>query len=199
MLERIKSRWTKFIEPVALGLVKIGLSPNMVTWFGTAATCLVAIICFPQGWLWQGVVILLAFIFSDSLDGTMARATGQTTRWGAFLDSTLDRIADGAIFGGLTLYFYNTDSQLGAAVSLVALVFGQVTSYSKARGEAIGVQVNGGIAGRADRLVIVLAGALLTGLGINLALPIAMSLLCLTGAVTVAQRMAIVHRALGGQ
>ncbi len=129
----------------------------------------------------------------------MARATGQTTRWGAFLDSTLDRIADGAIFGGLTLYFYNTDSQLGAAVSLVALVFGQVTSYSKARGEAIGVQVNGGIAGRADRLVIVLAGALLTGLGINLALPIAMSLLCLTGAVTVAQRMAIVHRALGGQ
>lgn len=196
MLEKIKSHWTELIKPVAIGLTKIGLTPNVVTWVGTFATVIVSFVCFPQGWLWQGVLLLLLFIFSDSLDGTMARATGQTSRWGAFLDSTLDRIADGAIFGALALYFSDQDSQLGVVVSIVALVLGQVTSYSKARGEAIGVEVSGGIAGRADRLVIVLLGTLLTGVGVELALPIAMSLLCLTGAITVAQRMSIVHRAL---
>lgn len=196
MLEKIKSRWTTLIRPVALGLTRVGLTPNVVTWAGTIATIIVSMVCFPQGWLWQGVCILLVFIFSDSLDGTMARATGQTTRWGAFLDSTLDRIADGAIFGALALYFSDQGSQLGVAVSIVALVLGQVTSYSKARGEAIGVAVNVGIAGRADRLVIVLLGTLLTGLGVHLALPIAMSVLCVTGAITVGQRMHAVHRAL---
>lgn len=197
MLEKLRSRWTKIIRPAALWLLRLGVSPDMVTWAGTIATCIVALVCFPQGWLWQGVLVLLLFIFSDSLDGTMARESGQSSKWGAFLDSTLDRVADGAVFGGLALYYAGlADSVVWCAVAIGTLVFGQVTSYSKARGESLGIAVNGGLAGRADRLFLGLLGALLTGLGITWALPAALTILCIAGAITVGQRMAMVHRDL---
>ncbi len=197
MLERLRSRWTSLIRPLCRGLLRIGITPDMVTWGGTIATVLVALVFFPQGWLWQGALVMLAFIFSDSLDGTMARESGSSSTWGAFLDSTLDRIADGAVFGGLALYFVgHTDSLLWAGVTIGALVLGQVTSYSKARGESLGVVVNGGLVGRADRLFLGLLGALLTGLGLSWALPSAMAALLVGGAITVGQRMSIVHRAL---
>ncbi len=197
MLEKLRSRWTTIILPLCRFLLRIGVTPDMVTWAGTIATVAVSLVFFPQGWLWQGVVVLLLFIFSDSLDGTMARESGRSSKWGAFLDSTLDRIADGAVFGGLALYFASQlDSVLWCGVTVGTLVFGQVTSYSKARGESLGVTVNGGLAGRADRLFLGLLGALLTGLGVGWALPAAMTILCVAGAITVGQRMAIVHRAL---
>ena len=195
MLEKIRARWTRIIRPVALGLLRLGITPDMVTWVGTIVTVAVALICFPQGWLWQGVLLMLPVIFSDSLDGTMARESGRSSKWGAFLDSTLDRVADGAIFGGLALYFAGPgDSVLWCGVTIVALVFGQVTSYAKARGESLDIPVNGGLAGRADRLALSLLGALLTGLGLSWALPVAMVVLAVAGAITVGQRMAIVHR-----
>lgn len=197
MLEKLRSRWTRVIRPLCLWLLRIGVTPDMVTWTGTLATVIISLVFFPQGWLWQGVVVLLLFIFSDSLDGTMARESGRSSKWGAFLDSTLDRIADGAVFGGLALYFAGqVDSVLWCGVTIGTLVFGQVTSYSKARGESLGIPVNGGLAGRADRLFLGLLGALLTGLGVEWALPVAMSLLCVAGAITVGQRMAIVRAAI---
>lgn len=196
MLERLRTRWTAIIRPLAKGLLKIGVTPDMVTWTGTIATVAIAAVCFPQGWLWQGILALLLFIFSDSLDGTMARMSGGATKWGAFLDSTLDRVADGAILGGLALYFVvQTESHWWAAVTIAALVFAQVTSYAKARGESINVAVNAGLVGRADRLVLALVGAFLTGLGLSWALPVAMVIVLLGGVVTVGQRMAIVRRA----
>lgn len=196
MLEKLRTRWTRIIRPIALGLLKIGVKPDMVTWAGTIATVTIAGLCFPQGWLWQGVLLLLLFIFSDSIDGTMARESGGASSWGAFLDSTLDRIADGAILGGLALYFIvQTESVLWAAVTIAALVFAQVTSYAKARGESVGARVDAGLVGRADRLVLALVGAFLTGLGLVWALPAAMSIVLAGGIFTVGQRMAIVHRA----
>lgn len=197
MLENLRSVVTKVISPICRWLLRIGVTPDAVTWAGTIGTVLVSMIFFPQGWLWQGVVVLLVFIFSDLLDGTMARQSGRSSKWGAFLDSTLDRIADGAVFGGLALYFAGpADSVLWCGAAIGALVFGQVTSYSKARGESLGIPVHGGLAGRADRLFLGLLGALLTGLGIAWALPAAVATLCLAGAITVGQRMFIVHRAI---
>ena len=197
MLEKIRAQWTKVIHPFALGLLKLGVTPDMVTWTGTIATIIVALVFFPQGWLWQGVAVLALFIFSDSLDGTMARESGSSSKWGAFLDSTLDRLADGAIFGGIAIYYAaQPDGLLWCAVAIGALVFALVTSYSKARGESVGIEVHAGFAGRADRLLVGLLGVLLTGIGLTWALPVALSYLCLAGAFTVGQRMWIVRRAI---
>lgn len=196
MLERFRGSWRALIAPVARGLVRLGLTPDAVTWTGTVVTIAVALVCLPNGWLWQGALALGLLVLTDSIDGSMARLLGRKSRWGAFLDSTLDRLADGAIFAGLTLYYAGPgDSVLWSGMALGALVTGQVTSYAKARGESVGVQVSGGLATRADRLVIALVGALLTGLGLTLALPVALCYLLVAGSVTVGQRMWQVYRA----
>lgn len=197
MLEKIRAQWTKVIRPLALGLLKLGITPDIVTWTGTIGAILVAVICFPQGWLWQGTLVMLVFIFSDSLDGTMARESGRSSKWGAFLDSTLDRLADGAILGGLALYYASRpDGLIWCGLAIAALVFALVTSYSKARGESVGIEVHAGLAGRADRLVLSLVGAFATGLGVSWALPVALIYLCAAGAFTVGQRMWIVRKAI---
>lgn len=196
MLEHIRARWTRAIRPIVRALLRLGIHPDAVTWFGTVAVTIIALLCFPQGWLWQGTLAMLPVIFSDSLDGAMARESGCTSKWGAFLDSTLDRIADGAVLAGLALYFAGPgQSRFGVALALGSLVFAQVTSYSKARGETVGVAVRVGLVGRADRLVIGLTGTLLTGLGVRPALLIALTLLLIGGAFTVAQRFWVVYRA----
>ncbi len=196
MLDSVRDWWHQLVSPIAKALLRAGVPVNAVTWLGAIATCVVALVCFPQGWLWQGVLLQLLFVLSDTLDGTMARLSGQQTTWGAFLDSTLDRVADGALFAGVILYYAGVgDSLLWAAVGLGALVFAQVTSYAKARGEAVGIPVSGGLVTRADRVTVLLLGALLSGLGLGWALPAALSFLCGAGLITVLQRMAMVHRA----
>jgi CDP-diacylglycerol--glycerol-3-phosphate 3-phosphatidyltransferase len=92
------------IEPPARLLLRMGVSPDAVTVFGTVAVVATALICLPQGWFVAAVAIILVLAFSDLLDGTMARMAGTSGPWGNFLDATLDRIGDGAIFGGLALY-----------------------------------------------------------------------------------------------
>ncbi|SER61816.1 CDP-diacylglycerol--glycerol-3-phosphate 3-phosphatidyltransferase [Propionibacterium cyclohexanicum] len=199
MLEHLRSRWTKVLSPLAALLLKAKITPDMVTWVGTIGVIAVSLICFPAGWLWQGTLLLLVFIFSDSFDGIMARMGGTSSDWGAFLDSCLDRVADGAVFGGLALYYVGEDyNKVWAALAIVALVCGQVTSYTKARGESLGYSVNGGLAGRSDRLLIGLLGAFLTGLGVHWALPAALVVLAVAGIVTVGQRMALVHGQMKG-
>lgn len=195
MLEHLRSRWTKVMSPIARALLKAHVTPDMVTWAGTIGVVAISLICFPNGWLWQGVLLLLVFIFSDSLDGIMARTSGRSSDWGAFLDSTLDRVADGAVMGGLALYFVDAGDSWWAGLALVTLVLGQVTSYTKARGESLGYEVNGGLAGRADRLLVSLLGAMLTGLGFGWGLPVCLILLSVAGIITVAQRMVLVRRA----
>lgn len=97
------------------------------------------LVFFPQGKLLAGVLFITAFVFSDLIDGHMARVTGKTNRFGAFLDSTLDRIGDGAIFGGLVLYYAGPgDSRLYLVLSLLCLVMGSVTSYARAKPRAWG-------------------------------------------------------------
>ena len=136
------------------------------------------------------------FVLTDLLDGAMARSRGTSSRFGAFLDSTMDRLADSAIFGGLVLWYSGVgDDRTLEAVALFCLVAGAVTSYAKARAEGLGMTCNVGIAERAERLIVVLLGTLLVGLGApTWVLGAALVLLAVASAVTVGQRLVEVHR-----
>jgi CDP-diacylglycerol--glycerol-3-phosphate 3-phosphatidyltransferase len=195
MLERFRGAWAKILRPIAALLLKRGVSPDLVTLLGTLGVVLGAVICFPRGWLWQGVVIITIFVFADMIDGQMAKISGRASSWGAFLDSSLDRFGDAAVFGGVLLFFAGIrDSVLWASVALAALVFGQVTSYVKARAESLGFTCGGGLAARADRLFLILLGALLAGLGLPYVLEAATALIGLGSFITVLQRVAQVRR-----
>ena len=166
MLERLRSRWTRVILPLCRLLLRIGIKPDWVTWVGTIATVVVSLVFLPQGWLWQGVLVLLLFIFSDSLDGTMARESGRSSTWGPSSTPPSTGSPTAPSSPGWRSTWPGRESLLGCGLAVVALVFGQVTSYTKARGESLGIPVNGGLAGRADRLLVSLLGTLLTGLGV---------------------------------
>ena len=195
MLERFRGFAAAVLGPLVRLLLRLGVSPDVVTIAGTAGVVLAALVCFPQGWLWQGAVAVSAFVFSDMLDGQMAKVSGQATSWGAFLDSTLDRLGDAAVFGGILLYFtHQQGSTLWAAVALAGLVFGQWTSYVKARAESLGFTCTGGLAARADRLVIILLGALVAGFGVTYVLELAVALLAVASMITVLQRILQVRR-----
>jgi CDP-diacylglycerol--glycerol-3-phosphate 3-phosphatidyltransferase len=195
MLERFRGMSHAVLGPIARLLVRLGVSPDVVTVAGTLGVAIGALICFPQGWLWQGAIVVTIFVISDMIDGLMAKITGKTSNWGAFLDSTSDRLGDAAVFGGILLYFvYREDSTLWAAIALAGLVFGQWTSYVKARAESLGFACTGGLAARADRLVIILAGAFLAGLGVPYVLQIAVAALAVTSMITVLQRIAQVRK-----
>ncbi len=158
MLDRFKSFWQGvMLAPFVNLFIRLGISPDAITLVGTAGVVAGALIFFPQGHLLGGVLFITVFIFSDLIDGAMARKLGRSSRFGAFFDSTLDRIGDAAIFGGLVLFFAGPgDDYLYLCLSLYCLVMGAVTSYARARAESLDMQANRGIAERADRTVAIL-------------------------------------------
>jgi CDP-diacylglycerol---glycerol-3-phosphate 3-phosphatidyltransferase len=197
VLDRFKEFWAgTVLHPVVRLFLKLGISPDAVTLVGTIGVAAGALAFFPRGELLIGVLVITAFVFSDLVDGRMAREMGRQSRFGAFWDSTLDRIGDGAIFGGLALYFAGPgDSYLYLCVTLWCLVMGSVTSYARARAESLGMDAKGGIAERADRLVSILV---MTGLGAIFDLPILMEVtlwaLAVASTYTVAFRVLKVRR-----
>ncbi len=197
MLDRFKDFWQGVVlMPFVRLFIKLGISPDAVTFVGTLGVAAGALVFFPQGELLIGVLVITAFVFSDLIDGKMARELGRKSRFGAFWDSTLDRIGDGAIFGGLVLYFAGPgDSYLYLCVTLWCLVMGSVTSYARARAESLGMDAKGGIAERADRLVSILV---MTGLAGIFDLPIlmyvALWVLAVASTYTVGFRVLKVYR-----
>jgi CDP-diacylglycerol--glycerol-3-phosphate 3-phosphatidyltransferase len=177
------------VEPIARGLLAAHVSPDAVTLVGAVGSSAAALYFFPRQQWTLGVLVILLFVFSDLFDGTMARLSGRSSPWGAFLDSTLDRVTDGLAFVGLALGLANGGQMWAAAATLVALVGGAVVSYAKARAESLGAECNVGIAERTERLLIAGIGALAYGLGVPYALPAAMWLLVVLTWVTVAQRI----------
>jgi len=202
MLNRYaRAFFTRVMTPAARGLLRAGVSPDVVTVIGTLGVVAGALAFYPRGELFVGTVVITAFVFSDLVDGTMARLTGGSSEWGAFLDSTLDRLGDAAVFGGLVLWFAGDgDDMLLASVALYNLVAGAAVSYSKARAEGLGMTADVGIAERADRLVLILVATGLSGLGVPLILEAALWLLAVASTVTLGQRILVVRRqALSGQ
>jgi CDP-diacylglycerol--glycerol-3-phosphate 3-phosphatidyltransferase/CDP-diacylglycerol--inositol 3-phosphatidyltransferase len=202
MLERFRQFWTSFWSPVGNFLLRRGVSPNTVTFVGTLGVCAGALVCFPQGWLLAGVLVITMFVFSDMIDGYMARTSGQVSLFGSFLDSTLDRIGDAAIFGGLAMYYVGPGDNNGwAALAVYCLSMGSVTSYARAKAESLGMQAKVGIAERADRLVAILFSTgladLLRLLGVDdrvmWLIPFTLGLLAVASTVTVVQRVLVVR------
>lgn len=184
------------IEPPARGLLRLGVSPDAVTIVGTTLSVIIAIACFTTGRLVLGVVLLSVVLFSDLLDGTMARLAGRSGPWGNFLDATLDRVADGAVFGSLAIYAASIGELWIAGGAIAALVTGQVTSYAKARAEAVGATANVGVAERAERLGIAFLGVIAAAAGWVTGLGVVMWLIAALGLVTIAQRIVVVRRQL---
>ncbi|HET7397525.1 MAG TPA: CDP-alcohol phosphatidyltransferase family protein [Intrasporangium sp.] len=197
MLNRLlRATMTKLLGPIASLLLRLGVSPDVVTVVGTLGVCVGALAFFPRGQLWVGVLVITAFVFSDTVDGIMARSSGRSNKWGAYLDSTLDRVGDAAIFGGLVLYYAGPgDNRLLAGLALACLILGSVVSYAKARAEGLGFTADVGIAERADRLVAVLVTAFFADLlDSTLLLGVVLALLAVASLVTVLQRMLTVRR-----
>jgi CDP-diacylglycerol--glycerol-3-phosphate 3-phosphatidyltransferase len=184
------------VEPTARGLLRLGISPDAITVFGLVGTCVGALVFFPQQKWLLGTLIVVLFIFSDLLDGTMARLSGRAGPWGAFLDSTLDRVGDAAILGGIAMGFVNAGDARTAAVAIACLVGGLVVSYAKARAEGVGAECNVGIAERTERLIIQGIGVVLYGFGVPYALPVALWVLLVLTWVTVGQRIWHVRKQL---
>jgi len=196
MLERFRQFWTGVFKPIAHLLIRLHVSPDTVTMVGTAGVVSGALVFFPRGQLFVGVLVITVFVFSDLIDGYMARTLGVSSKWGAFLDSTLDRVGDGAIFAGIAIYLFGPgDDRLLAYVALWTLVMGSVTSYARAKAESLGMQAKGGIAERSDRLVSVLVMAGLSDLfDLPVLLAVVLWALAVASTATVVQRMVLVRR-----
>jgi CDP-diacylglycerol--glycerol-3-phosphate 3-phosphatidyltransferase/CDP-diacylglycerol--inositol 3-phosphatidyltransferase len=203
MLERFRAFWTALFSPVVDLFLRWGISPDAVTLVGTFGVAAGALVFFPRGDLLVGVLVVTAFVFSDMIDGAMARKSGRVSPFGAFLDSTLDRIGDAAIFGGLAMYYVGPgDNDLLVALAIYCLVMGSVTSYARARAESLGMQAKVGIAERSDRLVSILvvtgAADLVNRLGVGekalWAIPVTLGVLAVASTITVVQRILVVRQ-----
>lgn len=179
----------KVLDPVGAWLVRHGISANAVTLVGTGAVVVGAALLVTRGQLAAGLVVITISVFTDLLDGSMARTKGTSNRFGALLDSTMDRVADGAILGCLAYWLAATGQTGSAAACIISLVAAQAVSYVKARAESLGASCEVGFAERAERLIILGVGTLLWLLGVPYALAIALWILAAASVATVAQRI----------
>jgi CDP-diacylglycerol--glycerol-3-phosphate 3-phosphatidyltransferase len=192
---RFKAPVTKVITPLCRAALRAGLSANALTAIGALGVSISAIYFFPKGEFFIGTILVSIFALSDLFDGTMARLTNsQGTKWGALLDSTLDRVSDAAICIGIWAYLESVDSN-SQYLALAALVFGGLIPYVRARAEGLGIRCDVGIAERAERLILLLGATALEGLGIEGALTFALSILLLLSIITTGQRLLVVYRA----
>ena len=191
----------RLLAPVGRGLASTGLSPDVITVVGTVGAVAGALFFYPRGQLVLGTAVVTIFVLFDLLDGLLARARGGGSTWGAFLDSSLDRVADAAIFSGLVLWYTGDgDSRLMASLALYCLVAGAVTSYVKARAEGLGMTCDVGFAERSERLIIVLAAVFFGGIaGSDALITVALAALAVASTITVGQRFAAVHSQASGR
>jgi CDP-diacylglycerol---glycerol-3-phosphate 3-phosphatidyltransferase len=186
---------SRVTDPIGAALVRVGLTPNGMTVIGTVGAIGSALWLFPTGHLLAGTFAVWGFVMLDLLDGAMARAQGGGTKFGGVLDSTCDRLADGALMAAIGWYAFQVAGRpsLGAA-ALICLVLGQVISYIKARAEASGLSANVGLVERAERLIIALVGTGLQGFGVPYAVDVALWVLVAGSVITVGQRLVAVRQ-----
>ncbi|MCQ1947170.1 phosphatidylinositol phosphate synthase [Arthrobacter sp. zg-Y1171] len=188
--------FTAVFTPLATWLLRRGVTPDMVTIAGTLGVMIGGLVFYPLGELFWGTIFITVFIFSDVVDGIMARQQQRKGSWGGFLDSTLDRFADGALFAGVAIWFFTGggNDAIGIA-AILCLVVGMLVSYIRAKAESLGFSANVGIAERAERLVSLLVATGLVGLGVpEVLLLVVLILLTLASCVTIGQRMHTVRK-----
>lgn len=192
----LKPAVTRIISPVARFLLRIGLTPNSVTAIGALGVVISAIYFFPRGNFFVGTLVITFFMLSDLFDGAMARISSRgASKWGGFLDSTVDRISDSSILFAVSIYLIKKNDDL-SIIYLVAIVTGMLIPYIRAKAESMSIQCSGGIAERTERAIIVLVGTGFHGLGVSYSLAISAWLLAILGIITTCQRLLIVKRAI---
>ena len=192
---RLRAPVTALITPICRTLLRWGVTPNGVTVLGAAGSVVSALYFFPRGDFFVGTLVVSVFVLSDLFDGTMARISEKgTTRWGALIDSTLDRITDAAICAGIMVYAYGEGESYIALFALFALVSGGLIPYIRAKAESLGIDCSVGFAERAERLIILLVGTGFYGLGLQIAMPLSLMIVGIAGVITIAQRLLVVAR-----
>ena len=192
---RMKPSVVRVITPLCRGLLRLGISADFMTLIGTLIVVIGSFTLIVNGKFLASIVIIGLALLTDLLDGTMARISEKgPTVWGNFLDSTLDRIADGAILVSLALYLHNQENSFFVLV-LLTLPISALVPYTRAKAESLGIECKGGFAERTERLLILGLAGVLDLLGIDWGIELGVwSLLILSG-ITVLQRMAIVRTA----
>lgn len=189
--ERCEPALRERLQPVVDRLAARRITPNQVT-VAALGVSLLAALCIAGGGLRLGALVLLLASLGDLLDGMLARQTGRATPFGAFFDSTLDRIGEGAILAALAYQFAVTGRPTVVAVTVLALLGSLLVSYTRARAEALGVECKVGLMSRAERVALLV-------LGLLLGLPgLAVLVLAVLSLYTVGERVSHVRRALGG-
>src|SRR5215470_5179198 len=195
MLKVLRPAIARVLTPAGQVLARTPVTPNALTIIGTIGMSAGALTLFPTGHLFAGVMVCTGFVLTDMLDGTLARIKGTTGKFGAFLDSTMDRIADAAVFVGLAAWFLRGGhDRVLAGVAVFCLVAGSLVSYAKARAESLGLKCDVGFAERTERLLIALVATGLSGLGVPYVLPIGLWLLAAASAFTFVQRVLAARR-----
>jgi phosphatidylglycerophosphate synthase len=212
----LRDRVRLIAVPVALLLGKIGLTPNAITIVGFLGTCVAAVAAAAQAWVLAGFLVIAFGIF-DLFDGALARATNQTSKFGAFLDSTLDRTGENLVYAGIAVGCAASGFTFGVGLAGLAMATASVVTYARARAEAVGLHGEVGIAPRPERLVVISIGLVATGFlgGISPALhvgaatpldiavtgtdgapalAIALGIIAVTCAITIVQRIVHVQR-----
>jgi CDP-diacylglycerol--glycerol-3-phosphate 3-phosphatidyltransferase len=187
-----RARVSRVLDPIGAALARAGVSPDAVTVAGTLGVVTASVLFLARGELLLGMIVGGLSVLTDMLDGAIARARGRTSKWGAFLDSTMDRIADCSIFAALAFWLARDGRPSAATAALACLVLGVVVSYAKARAEGLGFTCDVGIAERTERLIIAGIGVLCEVLNVPYALEAALWLLALLALITIAQRMRVV-------
>ena len=157
--ELVRKYSRKFLEPLARFISATGVSPNVITVTGTLLMIIVAFV-LAKGYFVLGGILITAFAIFDGIDGTLARMMGRTSRFGAFLDSTLDRFSEAIIFLGLFIYYIGQNQQLELVLIYFTVVGSLMVSYARARAEGIGVPLKDGLFTRFERIFLLVVGLL---------------------------------------
>ena len=195
----LRSGYLRLIDPVADALVRRGVAPNTITTIGTLCAMASGVL-YAAGWIRTGGWVMGLTALFDVLDGTVARRSGRSTAFGAFYDSTLDRVADGFVLGGFAVFFATRPGGWSLAmvvVSVLGLIGSYLTSYTRARADALGVNASGGVLQRPERVVLLSAPQAFFGLALDgFVLSAILVLLTVTAWLTAAQRIRAVYRAM---
>ena len=195
----LRAGYLRLIDPVAEALVRIGVAPNTITTVGTLCSMSAGVL-YAAGWIHTGGWLMGLTALFDVVDGTVARRSGRSTVFGAFYDSTLDRVADGFVLGGFAVFFAQRPGGWAltmVVVSVLGLIGSYLTSYTRARADALGVDASGGVLQRPERVVLLSAPQAFFGLALDgLVLSAILILLTVTAWLTAAQRIFAVYRAM---
>jgi CDP-diacylglycerol--glycerol-3-phosphate 3-phosphatidyltransferase len=204
VLHRVKEGYTTGARSLAsrsiVGLTRTRVTPNALTTAGVSLCLTASVVVFfeyrsPWLFYWLGAFLFVVGSILDILDGALARAGGKTTPFGAFLDSTTDRVGEAAMLGAIALIFHRYDHPVALALAFAGVAGSLLVSYTRARAEALGLKGDVGIGSRAERVVVITAGLVLAPISIWL-LVAAISLLTATAWITVLQRILFVRKQL---